>query len=962
MPVCLHCRNESPESARFCGACGAGLIVGAGAESSRDPAARPAGEEIRDLPTRTSLPSEEPQGTRGAGPGGGRDPGPRAAADPASGRRPGPLGAAAGPDDDADPWSLSVSARLEEGRFAPGAMLAGRYRIVGLIGRGGMGEVYRADDLTLGQRVALKFLPEEVGRDPGRLSRFFNEVRSARLVTHPNVCRVHDVGLMEGHHFISMEYVDGEDLATLLRRIGRLPRDKAVEIARQLCAGLAAAHEQGILHRDLKPANVMIDGRGRVRIADFGLAGLADGIVGDEIGAGTPGYMAPEQTSGREVTVRSDIYALGLVLYETFTGRRAFPARSMAELARLQETSFPPSPATLVEGLDPAVERVILRCLEKDPAKRPRSALAVAAALPGGDPIAAALAAGETPAPELLAEAGKVGGLAPHLAWACLLAVAVGLAVTVALSARTKITSLVALDNPPDVLVKRARDLIALQGPTLPARGVSYGYIFDERYFQEIAETDRSPRRWDRLSDTHPPPVSFWYRQSPRTILPLDRTLISARFNDPPATTAGMVSVLLDPSGRLAMISRVPPRHDEGSGPWPDPDWTKLLAETGLDPESLVPVAPRWTPRTNTDSRLAWEGHYPGRMDPKVRVEVGSFRGRPYSLEAYMPWEKPPREVPLPQSFWTRAGGWVNALALLGALAGSALVARRNYRLGRGDRKGSFRIAGAILALYLSVWALAGQHVADLGEFDLFIGSLGVATFLAMFAWSAYMALEPYVRRIWPHWLVSWVRLLDGRLRDPLVGRDLLLGVLLALAMVLLSQIYAVGASWLGLPPPRPDMLGSPGDELASLLSLRHAIAHVLWVAMFGIIESIALAFLMWFLRSILRRQWLAFVGTLAIMTLIAYRPAGNVAADLALAAAGSFLFLGALNRFGLLMATTGFSLLRVLVSLPVTTDLTRWHATSTFLGIGILGGIALYGFILCFGGKPILRDLFAQD
>ena len=166
------------------------------------------------------------------------------------------------------------SSGVEEGRFPAGTVLAGRYRIHGLIGRGGMGEVYRAYDLILNQAVALKFLTARATRR-GRADRFRNEVRIARQVSHPNVCRVYDIGFVEGLHFLSMEYLDGEDLASLLRRIGRLPQDKAIEFARKICAGLAAAHERGVLHRDLKPANIMIDGRGQVRITDFGLAALA---------------------------------------------------------------------------------------------------------------------------------------------------------------------------------------------------------------------------------------------------------------------------------------------------------------------------------------------------------------------------------------------------------------------------------------------------------------------------------------------------------------------------------------------------------------------------------------------------------------------------------------------------------------------------------------------------------------
>src|SRR5258705_7622485 len=352
MPSCPSCSQSAPDDSRFCPACGAPL------------------DSSSETPTRSVL---------------------RGRPDP-------PVGAAR-----AAAARLPSSSPFDQGRFLPGTVLAGRYRIFGLLGKGGMGEVYRADDLKLGQAVALKFLPETVEKDPSRLSRFLNEVKIARQISHPSVCRVYDVAEVDGHHFLSMEYVDGEDLASLLRRIGRLPKDKAVQIARQLCAGLSAAHEQGILHRDLKPANIMIDGRGRSRITDFGLARLAGEIRGADLLSGTPAFMAPEQIAGKSVTVRSDLYALGLVLYELFTGKVAFKAATATELARLQLETTPTSPSNLIEGFDPAVERVILRCLARDPRDRPGSVLSVAAALPGGDPLAAALAARETPSPELVA-------------------------------------------------------------------------------------------------------------------------------------------------------------------------------------------------------------------------------------------------------------------------------------------------------------------------------------------------------------------------------------------------------------------------------------------------------------------------------------------------------------------------------------------------------------------------------
>ena len=204
------------------------------------------------------------------------------------------------PDDDVTLPPTDATTRLvpppaaaprasDAGRFTPGAIVAGRYRLVALLGRGGMGEVYRADDLTLDHPVALKFLPEGAH---ARIEQLHNELRVARQVSHKNVCRLYDLGDADGRRFLTLAYVDGEDLASLLRRIGRFPQDRAIEIARQLCAGVAAAHERGVIHRDLKPANVMIDGEGHVRITDFGIASAAPDT--DTAPAGTPQYMAPD--------------------------------------------------------------------------------------------------------------------------------------------------------------------------------------------------------------------------------------------------------------------------------------------------------------------------------------------------------------------------------------------------------------------------------------------------------------------------------------------------------------------------------------------------------------------------------------------------------------------------------------------------------------------------------------------
>jgi eukaryotic-like serine/threonine-protein kinase len=255
-------------------------------------------------------------------------------------------------------------------QFQPGHVFAGRYRMITPIGRGGMGEVWRADDLVLQTPVALKLIrSSEDGRE-----RILNEVRLARQITHPAVCRVFDVGEAGGQVFYSMELVQGENLATLVRRVGRLPPEKVRDIGQQLCGGLAAAHGRGVLHRDLKPANVLVDEDGAVRITDFGIAITATD-TGQRVVVGTPGYMAPEQlTPGLLLSEKTDLYALGLVLYELLVGRQPFHAGAAA-------TSRPPRPSTIVHDVDPSLERVIMQAIEPDPRRRPASAAAMAASL-----------------------------------------------------------------------------------------------------------------------------------------------------------------------------------------------------------------------------------------------------------------------------------------------------------------------------------------------------------------------------------------------------------------------------------------------------------------------------------------------------------------------------------------------------------------------------------------------------
>ncbi len=843
-------------------------------------------------------------------------------------------------------------------RFVPGTVLAGRYRIVGLLGRGGMGEVYRADDLKLDQPVALKFLPHGLDTDEDRLARFYREVRVARQVSHPAVCRVYDVGEAEGHLFLSMELVDGENLASLLRRIGRLPPDKALDIARQLCAGLAAAHAKGVLHRDLKPANLMLDGQGNVRITDFGLAGLAESLSDEDVRSGTPSYMSPEQLQGREVSVRSDIYALGLVLYELYTGRRAFQGKSLAELVRKHRDERPIEPSALVAGLDPAVERAILACLEKEPRRRPSSALVVSAMLTGSDPLEAAIAAGETPSPELVAAAGEREGLRPAVAWSLLAFVLAGLVAVPFLARSFQLLQWLPIEKSPAVLEDRAREFLRGVGLKDAPADDAWGLGLDYEFINHVREKDPSVGRWEVLSKGTPPVLQFWYRQSPR---PIVSWLLGGRvyWAKPGLDVTDMAGVTYDTSGRLLRFYAIPPQleSDPPESP-PSPDWKRLFAEARLDLDAFHPVGPRWTPLFHTDARAAWEGTWLERKDLPIRVEAAAYRGRPVWFEVITPWTKPERMDP---SAWhrDRLAQQLTFLGLTVLLMGAAsFMARRNIVLGRGDRRSAFRLALLLFVLGLVSWAFGAHHVADSSaEMGLVGRGAGLVLLEAALVWLFYLAVEPYGRRLRPWTLVSWTRLLGGGLGDPVVGRDTLVGLAWALAFVLLLPLLRLLPTWLGQPGQEP-MMGS----LASLQGPGMLLSAFLEMASGSILFSMGVLLLFVLLRLLLRTDALAIAGVAAITILPSALGAWDAAWIVAVVSvvwAVSWILL--LLRFGLLAAIVGLFANHILESLPLTTDLSSWTAGPTLLALPLVALLAVSAFRSALGGTGLRRYLAGE-
>jgi len=829
---------------------------------------------------------------------------------------------------------------MDEGRFPPGTLLAQRYRVVSLLGCGGMGEVYRANDLLLGQTVALKFLPAQWTSDEATLSRFRDEVRIARQVSHPNVCRVYDIGEVEGSAYLSMEYVDGEDLASLLRRIGRLPPDKALEIARQLCAGLAAAHDKGVVHRDLKPANIMLDGQGRLRITDFGLAGVAGELK--DIRSGTRGYMAPEQQSGQEVTARSDIYALGVVLHEVFTGKR-------------------PSADSTHPDLAPEVDRVIRRCLVEDPAKRPASALQVAAALPGGDPLAAALAAGETPSPEMVAAAGDTDSISVRTVGISVALILAGLVVAVVLGGKANLLAKTPFPKSPAALEQKAQDVIQSLGYTEPPTDHAYGFLYAADYHRYAGEQKKPATYRAQLAKGQPPLIYFWYRQSPQYLEagwisedPFATPSVVSPKNPPP-THSGMAGLNLDPQGRLIEFSAVPPQVEEMPVPPRPADWTALLTAAGLDMTRFAPAEPHWIPLVSFDARAAWTGSYAHAPEVPLRIEAASWHGRPVDFRVIGPWSRPERMQPPNRT----AGESLGPAVFICLLVLAGFLAWRNVRLQKGDTHGAARLAVFVWLLNMLLWLCDASHVPTPHEFESFVVGLSVAFAEAVESWIFYVALEPYVRRRWPRIMITWSRLLGGGIRDALVGGHLLIGLAFGVGLAVISFIVNLHREGSGVLSTETRL------NLDSLLDARHMtliLDSALVASIFG-----SLLFLLFFflLRTMFRRMWLAATAFIIVSSLSSFISVGFDHLglfDWVTIPLHAALLVFILTRFGILTLIVAFSVGATLNDFPLTADFSTWYAGSSLFAIASVLALTAYALYTALAGRPLFKAGFLDS
>ncbi len=589
------------------------------------------------------------------------------------------------------------------------------------------------------------------------------------------------------------------------------------------------------------------------------------------------------------------------------------------------------------------------------------------AALPGGDPLAAALAAGETPSPELVANAGERGGLSGR--------VALGLAVWIGAVVLLKVITSASWHTPResgDVLSIRAGEIIRALGYNDPPPNTAWGFEENTEYLAALRKAGDTS--WSSLAHKRPPAILFWRRWSPSVLAATEfHQSFPLRF-DPPQSEAGSIAVVLDDVGRLVELHVEPVPEaapaTEGGG-----YWDVILERAGLADLELVEAEAPSTSQAHSDDARAWKVRAPKEDGGEFLAVARGYRGRPVHFE--MRWESEgdgsEDGVPAPSTaewFFGEAFGLLGSVLWPVIFMVSVVLSIRNVRAGRGDRSGAMRAGLLMFGLYFVMEAvnirLGERKIADV-LFELSSGrSMGHALLHGMHIWLCYLAMEPYVRRIWPRLLVAWVRLMSGRWRDPLIGREVLVGLSLGMVIYLGFAASDHIAEWLGFanfaPIPHSGALSGISGPALQITTLCHTLTLAL------ILVTLLLVLLLVF-RMLTGRAWLAVLIVVALYTIgapiwhygVPYADVIPMLTTVLWALTSAVVIAVALLRFGLVCAISACVGSNLVGWMTGTLDLRDWYASPMLVVLAVLGALVAYGVWVSLEGRPILKDLLAE-
>jgi serine/threonine-protein kinase len=454
--------------------------------------------------------------------------------------------------------------------------------------------------------------------------------------------------------------------------------------------------------------------------------------------------------------------------------------------------------------------------------------------------------------------------------------------------------------------------------------------------------------------------VQFWYRQSPH---PLERTSMLAgnaagvTSDEPPMQFAGDILINLDMDGRLVSLEAIPPPIKTPASTPEAAVWARLFADAGLDQSAWTPVSPTRNPLYFADGQAAWQGAYRQLPDVRVRIEAASYAGRPVSFAAIGPWSQPDRIAPIAPLRSEKIRVAVLVALMVTTLVAACVFARRNLRLGRGDRRGAGRLAAFLASVTVVSWVLNEHHVATIWEMALAQMTVSGALLVSAWIWVLYIALEPFVRRRLPHLLVSWTRLLAGAWRDPLVGRDVLIGCVAGASVSCLERLRVLAPALLGYPEEFPFE-----RSIVWAFANGASVSRLIDGLSFAMLDTLLVVVLLVFLRAVMRSEWLAAAVVLIAGAALLAGAAESPWIELPVAIVTSSFILFVLLRFGAVAVVVALFVNYVFMNYPMTFRSSAWYAGIGFTALFVLAALAIYGFRVSLGDRRLLDTAVVED
>jgi serine/threonine-protein kinase len=556
----------------------------------------------------------------------------------------------------------------------------------------------------------------------------------------------------------------------------------------------------------------------------------------------------------------------------------------------------------------------------------------------------------------MVAAAGQKTAMKPLYAVACLVGIIAGLLAFTYLNGKQSLVLNSSLHHPPEVMASKARAVITQLGYSDQSADSAYGYDADQVCSDYYDKLSKSPDRWQPVREGKTPAVHFWYRQSPRDLVPnKERIFTGSNFplvvtaSDPPENVSGMIGVKLNPRGQLIRFGVVPPQIIEANAKTSEPDWKQAFDLAGLDFARFTPTTAQWMPNPPgaCDLQMAWTGVYGDQPELPIRVEAAAYRGKLVSFQIIAPYTQASRSTP-----WTTAEKSSQAfktVVFFAILLGAIFFTRHNLRQGRGDRKGALRLT-AFTFVTMLLGAVLGSAWDPINLIRTFVAHTGNALYQSIWIGLLYLALEPFLRRRWPPALITWSRVLQGKLRDAVVGRDALIGILWA------SLSYPVFL----LPMVAEGKLTNDAWFIHNLLGVRYGFAWMLGQVGWAIFFAFACFLLFFLLMLLTRRQWIA--GSITVLLSLVYAILDGAPLNIAV---GLFYYSGlvlVLLRYGLWATAVSIFAGSIINVSCLTLQFSAWYAGGAILGFVVLLALAGFAFYTSLGGQKVFTGKLLEE